>query len=62
MVKAGLMKTLKSEIAVGLKNLDRGRFQTYDDAEQLADGIYRHGFIRLNALRWKVAAKVQRKK
>lgn len=54
--------TLKSKIAIGIKDLARGNFQTYDDAEQLVDNIRQRGRIRLNALRLKVAAKVQGKK
>jgi hypothetical protein len=53
---------LKSEIAIGIKDLARGNFQTYDDAKQLADEICRSGRMRLNALRLKVAAKVHGKK
>jgi len=53
---------LKSEIAIGIKDLARGNFQTYDDAAQLADDICQRGKIRLNALRLKVAAKVHAKK
>jgi hypothetical protein len=62
MMEAGPMKVLKSRIAVGLKDLDHGRFRTYDDAEQLVDDICRRGRIRLNGLRLKVAAKVHGKK
>ena len=29
--------TLKSKIAIGIKDLARGNFQTYDDAEQLVE-------------------------
>ena len=55
---------LKREIAVGVEDLDRERFQTYSDANimQLADDIGRIGRIRLNGLRLKVAAKVHGKK
>ncbi len=53
---------LKREIAVGIKDLDHGRFQTYDDAKQLADDVCRCGRIRLNALRLKVAGKVHGEK
>ena len=55
---------LKREIAVGVGDLDRGRFQTHSDANitQLADTVGRRGRIRLNGLRLKVAAKVHRKK
>ena len=55
---------LKREIAVGVEDLDRGRFQTYSDANimQLADDIGRIGRIRLNGLRLKVAAKGHGKK
>ena len=55
---------LKREIAVGVEDLDRGRFQTYSDANimQLADDIGRIGRIRLNGLRLKVVAKVYGKK
>ncbi len=53
---------LKSDIAIGIKDLTRGNFQTYDDAKQLAVEICRDGRIRLNALRLKVAAKVHKKK
>jgi hypothetical protein len=64
MMKADPMKALKSEIAIGIVELNRGDFQTYDEAglAQLANDICRRGRIRLNALRLKVAAKVQRKK
>ena len=55
---------LKSEIAIGIEDLDRGRFQAYNDASlmQLADDVCRLGRIGLNALRLKVAAKVHKKK
>ena len=55
---------LKSEIAIGIKDLVRGRFQTYNGANlmQLADDICQIGRIRLNALRLKVAARVHGKK
>ena len=52
---------LKSEIEIGINDLNRGNFQTYDNAKQLADEICRTGRIRLNALRLKVAAKVRGK-
>ena len=56
---------LKREIAVGVEDLDRGRFQTYSDANimQLADDIGRIGRIRLNGLRPArgIAAKVHGK-
>jgi hypothetical protein len=55
---------LKSEIAIGIKDLARGNFQTYDETNlmQLANRICQRGRIRLNALRLKVAAKVHGKK
>ena len=55
---------LKRELAVGIEDFVRGRFQTYSDANviQLADDIGRLGRTRLNALRLKVAAKVHGKK
>ena len=55
---------LKREIAVGVEDLVRERFQTYSDANimQLAGDIGRTGRIRLNGLRLKVAAKVHGKK
>ena len=55
---------LKSEIAIGIGELDHSLFQTYNDASlmQLADDVCRLGRIRLNALRLKVAAKVHKKK
>ena len=51
---------LKREIAVGVGDLDRERFQTYSDVNvmQLADDIGRTGRIRLNGLRLEGAAKV----
>jgi hypothetical protein len=61
-MEAPLMKALKSQIAVGVSSLDQGRFQTYDDAEQLSDDICQRGRIRLNSLRLKVAAKVHGKR
>jgi hypothetical protein len=60
-MEAGLMKALKSKIAVGIKDLDNARFQTYNDAKQLADDVCRCGRIRLNALRLKAAAKILKK-
>jgi len=56
--------TLKRELAVGIDDLDHGRFQTYTDANlmHLVADIGRAGRIRLNALRLKVAAKVHKKK
>jgi hypothetical protein len=53
---------LKREIEVGIEGLERGRFHTYDDAQQFADEICRRGRSRLNAFRLKVAAKVHAKK
>lgn len=55
---------LKSEIAIGIKDLVRGRFQTYNDTNlmHLANEISQRGRIRLNALHLKVAAKVHGKK
>ena len=55
---------LKREIAVGIEDLDRERFQTYSEANimQLADDIGRIGRIRLDGLRLKVAVKVHGKK
>jgi hypothetical protein len=55
---------LKRELAVGIEDLIHGRFRTYNDTNimQLADDVSRSGFIRLNALRLKVAAKVHGKK
>jgi hypothetical protein len=63
-IEADSMKSLKSKIAVGIDDLNLGRFQTYSDADfmQLADDVGRLGRIRLNALRLKVAAKVQKRK
>lgn len=52
---------LRSEITIGIKDLDRDNFQIYNDSKQLADEICGIGRIRLNALRLKAAAKVQRK-
>jgi hypothetical protein len=56
------LAALKRGIEVGIKDLDRGRFQAYEDAKQLVNDICRRGRIRLNALRLKVAAKVHAKK
>ena len=78
---------LKRNIVAGVKDLDSGRFQVYDDATlmRLVDEVsstgrkqlnatmeadptkaYNQddatGFIRLNGLRLKVAAKVHKKK
>ena len=54
---------LKRELAAGVDDLDHGRFQSYSDANlmHLADDVGQTGRIRLNGLRLKVAAKVQRK-
>ena len=63
-MKDDLTKALKSAIATGIKELSGGRFQTHNDANimGLADDVCRLGRIRINALRQKDAAKVQRKK
>jgi hypothetical protein len=55
---------LKKKIVAGVQDLASGRYRTYDDATvmQLAEEVSLHGRARLNALRLKVAAKVQRKK
>ncbi|HEV2434491.1 MAG TPA: hypothetical protein VG077_00690 [Verrucomicrobiae bacterium] len=45
------MEALKLKIAVGIKDLDHGRFQIYNDVNlmQLADEIGQCGRIRLHA-------------
>jgi hypothetical protein len=47
------LAALKRDLALGIEQLDHGRYQSYDDATD---------FIRLNALHLKITAKVQRKK
>ena len=58
------LAALKREVAVGIDDLNRGRFQTYNDSNlmKLADDVGRRGRNRLNGLRLKVAAKVHGKK
>ena len=60
------LAALKRDIAVGIDDLEHGRYRTYTDANvmQLAEDVGRTGFIRLNGLRPArgIAAKVQRKK
>jgi len=44
------LAALKSDLAVGLEQLDRGRYQTFNDASvmQLAEDVGRSGRERLN--------------
>jgi hypothetical protein len=55
---------LKHELAAGVRDLDEGRFQTYNDDSlmKLADDIGRFGRIRLNGLRLKMVTNVHRRK
>ena len=58
------LAALKRQLAVGINDLDHGRFQSYnaDNLMLLADDVGRTGRIHMDGLRLKAAAKVNGRK